>query len=171
MAALVNFLKYQDRRILYLFNRNLNCRVMDILMYLVTQFGSLPAILLLTLFCLYSSQPTLADQGGALVVVSIFSQIIVHLLKWLTSRPRPFKALDNIIGGHIKTPGFSFPSGHSCAAFTAAITLGSVQPVMTILLICLAVLVGISRIYLGVYYPSDVLVGFLIAAGVYWLYI
>lgn len=168
MAAWVKFLQYQDRRILYWFNHSLNCRILDILMYIVTQFGSLPVILLLTLFCLYSSNPALANVGSCLVIVLVCSQIIVHLLKWLTSRPRPFNVLNNVISRRRQAPGFSFPSGHSCAAFAAAITLSPVWPADASWLMGLAILVGISRIYLGVHYPSDVLAGYFIAVGVYW---
>lgn len=171
MSTFVSFMKYQDRRILYLFNRRMKCRLLDVLMRIVTQLGSLPVIVSLALLCLFSSRPTFINAGRSLAVVLLCSQVIVHFLKWLTSRPRPFTDLDNIICGRTSAPGFSFPSGHSCAAFAVAITLSSFLPAAAALLICLAVLVGISRIYLGTHYPSDVLVGFIIASGVYWIYI
>ncbi|PKM77196.1 MAG: phosphatase PAP2 family protein [Firmicutes bacterium HGW-Firmicutes-15] len=167
MSTLVNFMKCQDYRVLYLFNRSMKCRPLDILMYMVTQLGSLSVVVSLVLICLFSSSPTIVSVGHSLAIVLMFSQVIVHFLKLLTNRPRPFTAMDNIIGRRISAPGFSFPSGHSCAALAVAITLGSFVPVAAALLISLAILVGISRIYLGAHYPSDVLVGFLIAFIVY----
>lgn len=167
----MNFMKGQDSRVLYLLNRSMKCRPLDILMYLFTQLGSLTAVVSLALICLFSSQPTIANAGHNLAIVLIFTQIIVHLLKWLTSRPRPFIFGGDDISSRISAPGFSFPSGHTCAAFAVAITLKSVVPVPSELLITLAALVGISRIYLGAHYPSDVLAGILIAFLVYWAWI
>ncbi|MDD3363568.1 MAG: phosphatase PAP2 family protein [Syntrophomonas sp.] len=136
-------------------------------MYIITQFGSLSVVVALVLIFLLSSSPTVISTGRNLAIVLILSQLIVHSLKWLISRPRPFIATNYIIHRRISAPGFSFPSGHSCAAFAVAITLRSIIPGVDDLLITLAVLVGISRIYLGAHYPSDVLMGFLIAFIVY----
>jgi len=169
MSTLVNFMKCQDSRVLYLFNQSMKCRPLDILMFMVTQLGSLPVVVSIALICLLSPQPTIASAGRDLTIVLILTQIIVHFLKWLTSRPRPFSILD--INSRISAPGFSFPSGHTCAAFAVALSLRSVVPIPADLLVSLAALVGISRIYLGAHYPSDVLAGILIAFSVYWVFI
>ena len=73
--------------------------------------------------------------------------------------------------------GYSFPSGHSMGSFIFYISLAivlakisrwkSVDVVITILFVCLVFAIGISRIYLGVHFPSDVLAGF--AAGGFWV--
>jgi undecaprenyl-diphosphatase len=54
---------------------------------------------------------------------------------------------------------FSFPSGHTAAAFVMVSILGSFYPVLLLPLVILASFIGISRVYLGVHYPSDVLAG------------
>lgn len=106
----------------------------------------------------------LATGGGAL-----FNQ----LLKWIFQRQRP--ALHRII----EETGYSFPSGHSMVSFICYgmlwmflfLFFRAVWPkvMLTLLAVALILLIGISRIYLGVHYPSDVLAGF--AAGGAWLVI
>jgi undecaprenyl-diphosphatase len=58
---------------------------------------------------------------------------------------------------------FSFPSGHSAAALAVALALGTFLPLpAALLLIAVGLLVGVSRSYLGVHYPGDVLAGWLL---------
>lgn len=103
--------------------------------------------------------------------VAIGSALLNITLKTVFSRARP--TLDRIIDA----TGYSFPSGHSMAAFTLygilAFVLWKHIP-MTFGRVCLMILsavmilmIGISRIYLGVHYPSDVLGGFLASGS--WL--
>jgi len=58
---------------------------------------------------------------------------------------------------------FSFPSGHAAATMSVALGYGIVFPVLALPLLSLAMLVGFSRVRLGVHFPGDVLVGQLIA--------
>jgi undecaprenyl-diphosphatase len=60
---------------------------------------------------------------------------------------------------------FSFPSGHATAAMAVALAYAVVFPALAPLLIAVAEAVGFSRVRLGVHYPSDVLVGQVIAIG------
>ena len=65
-----------------------------------------------------------------------------------------------------KQKDFSFPSGHSCASFAAATALLGHLPLrIGIGLVILALLVALSRLYVGVHYPSDVLGGILVGIG------
>jgi undecaprenyl-diphosphatase len=60
----------------------------------------------------------------------------------------------------------SFPSGHSATAFAAAVAVGLLYPRLRRPLLALAALVAISRVYLGVHYVSDVVVGTVLGVAV-----
>lgn len=90
---------------------------------------------------------------------------LYKLIKSKTTRLRPFEALPGIENLIDAPDRFSFPSGHTAAAFIMAIVIGHGIPILIIPLVIWASLVGLSRIYLGVHYPTDVLVGMMIGIG------
>lgn len=100
-----------------------------------------------------------ARQALATLVVS---HLIVQLIKRTVGRPRPSVFADCLV--LVNEPDrFSFPSGHAAAAMSVAFVYGIAFPSLAGVLIPTAVLVGASRICLGVHYPGDVLIGQLIA--------
>lgn len=108
---------------------------------------------------------------AALLACYICNDII---LKRLVARPRPFLAVPGL-DILIRAPGsFSFPSGHSCSSFAAAgvwaQTLeGRRAKGAKVFLLAMALLMALSRLYVGVHYPSDVLTGSLLGLLGSWL--
>lgn len=80
------------------------------------------------------------------------------ILKNLCRRDRPQAAL-NIPSFIIPSDRFSFPSGHTSAAFLVATLLSFFYPALAPLLLTWAVLMGMARVVLGVHFPTDTLIG------------
>ena len=103
---------------------------------------------------------------GFTVLVSLLLDFLTInvVLKELVARPRPFvvnELIEPLVGG--VSPYRSFPSGHSGGSFAAMFALYRWVPKkIGIPALFLASLVALSRLYVGVHYPTDILAGFVI---------
>lgn len=102
-------------------------------------------------------------KTGLRVLTALLISLIVGniILKPLVARPRPYwvKNMD-ILVKHLKD--YSFPSGHSYAASAFAASLWYEYKNWAAFCFALAILMGISRLYLFVHYPTDVLAGLIL---------
>jgi undecaprenyl-diphosphatase len=102
-------------------------------------------------------------QGSRVALTTLAgSHLVVQLMKRTVVRARPARA--GLYQATVREPDrFSFPSGHAAAAMSVALGYGSAFPVLAVPLLLLALLVGFSRVRLGVHFPGDVLAGQAIA--------
>jgi undecaprenyl-diphosphatase len=106
-----------------------------------------------------------AVMGLASVAVTSF--VVNLVMKPLAHRRRPDrKALGVPLVRQVRMPrSTSFPSGHAASAFAFATGVGFVMPRQAVGLRALAAVVAFSRVYTGVHYPGDVLLGALIGTS------
>lgn len=100
-----------------------------------------------------------AEPLLATVLAVIVSEPLSALAKNLTDRDRPSITYPDVHPLVHVPSSQSMPSGHAFVCFAAAVALSRVVPRATAPLVTLAALIALSRVYLGVHYISDVLVG------------
>lgn len=95
------------------------------------------------------------------MVALLFSLLINNMiLKNAIARTRPYEMVEGLTRLIEAQHDFSFPSGHTASAFAAAVVLfRNLKKRYGIPLLVLAVLISLSRLYVGVHYPTDVLFG------------
>ena len=136
-------------------------RVVRLFWLTVTRLGGVVCSVLIALL------PFLADWMVRHVAVHalttlVVSHLAVQLVKRTVTRPRPSCASSH--RAVIEDPDrFSFPSGHSAAAMSVAFAYAVAYPTLAAPVLLVAMIVGVSRVALGVHYPGDVLVGQLMA--------
>lgn len=146
----------------------MQCSFLDAVMPAVTalgNYGMIWIVLAALLLCIPKTR-----RLGAVMSVSLLTELLLCnvILKPAAARPRPF---DVNMGVRllIEAPkDFSFPSGHTGASFAAAAALFFAGSRGWIPAGILAVLIGFSRLYLYVHYPSDVLAGALLGIAAGW---
>lgn len=100
-----------------------------------------------------------------MAVVGIVAATLYRVLKHWTRRPRPFRSHADITPYIAPLDEFSFPSGHTLHAVSFTLIAIAYVPLLAPFLIGFTVLVAMSRVVLGMHYPSDVLAATLIGCA------
>ena len=149
-----------DAWVFTLFNlRGRHPRWLDRAMWALTQIGNGAVGILLGIYVYFTGHRRFAFE---LLLGILTLSLAVELIKMLVQRARPFHALENtrVIGWRER--GKSFPSGHTAQAFfmmTLFTQAFRPNPLIGVILFTTAVVVGFTRIYVGVHYPRDVIAG------------
>ena len=149
---------------------NLRCDALTPAVKAVTYMGNWQSITALCI-ALLLIKPTRITYGIPVSAGAIFVTVLNKLIKTAVQRPRPDDVVHLISEG-----GFSFPSGHSITSmFVFGLLIFLVRSnvrnktaanVLTAVLSMPMIFIGLSRIYLGVHYPTDVLAGWCLGIAV-----
>ncbi|MDD7201783.1 MAG: phosphatase PAP2 family protein [Sphaerochaetaceae bacterium] len=138
---------------------------LDWVFELITMFGEEGVILLIALAIYWCVDKR---RGFSIASCLLFSLSCSMVVKAIVRLPRPFQVLSSIKGKRVETAtGYSFPSGHSTAAsaFYGATAFAFPRPLLIVSCSLLVILVPLSRVYLGVHWPLDVIGGMIIGLG------
>lgn len=163
MKKVLNIIFNNDIKLLYLFSQFYKCKLLDKIMPTITHLGGPIFTILLPLAMITFGKDNTRKCGLEIITSLSTSHILVHFIKNIFSRPRPYWIIKDICNFNLNLEDYSFPSGHTTAAFSVFIILSLYMPHLAIVYLTVALLVGISRVYLGAHYPTDVFVGMLIA--------
>lgn len=136
--------------------------ILDNLMIFITSLGNGGMIWIVATIVLLIPKKT--RKAGIMSAVALLGSLIINnnIVKNIVQRPRPFVTFTDlqII---IPTPSeFSFPSGHTSSSFAAAaVFYRNLPKKIGLPSVILAGLIGFSRLYVGVHYPTDVIAGVL----------
>lgn len=157
-----------DFKILDWIQSNCRCALLDSLMPAVTALGNGGAIwLLFSAVCLASAGYTRC--GAAMLGVLMATVLIGNWgIKTLFARPRPCDLTEDPPRLIRRPRDPSFPSGHTMSSFAAAAVLMAANPRLGVWAYCLAGLIGFSRLYLYVHFPSDVAAGAVLGMLLAW---
>ena len=164
--------KALDLKIFFLINQTLSNPVFDSIMPLITNKNNWILIIIILLFYLAIMNGRRGQIAFVIliVVVGFTDSFSTFILKPYFGRIRPSYDIYEYINLLVAKGGkWSMPSNHAANISAIAVVLSYFYDKMKIPLYSLAVIIAFSRVYVGVHYPADVLLGGLIGYGMAWL--
>ncbi len=147
------------------FNRASQRRGLERLFAVVSRLGDGVFWYTLMLALLFVLGETALPVVARMLVAGTLALALYKWLKSRTTRLRPCARHDHIRASVAPLDEYSFPSGHTLHAVSFSIVAICAYPALAWLVVPFTVLVALSRVVLGLHYPSDVLAGALLGSG------
>jgi len=162
MAKVIDWLYEKECSFFRMINGRLHRDSMDHFFHLWTHLGGATATISTAILLLLFLPMSLKSWGIVCMLSLIISHIPVAISKKMYPRKRPYLSLPDTNIGKNPLQDHSFPSGHTTAVFSIVTPLILLNPFTGLFLLVAALLVALSRMYLGLHYPSDVLAGMIL---------
>lgn len=160
-----------DGQLLLWINQTVQMPILDDFILIFTALGNSGAIWIVCSLVMLCWKKTRKIGFWALISMLLGLLITNVTIKPLVARSRPWLVVDGLSNLIESSDPNSFPSGHTCAAFAAGFSwaLHVNQRWLKVLCVGQAVLMGYSRLHVGVHFPTDVLAGAVIGTMCAWL--
>ena len=155
-----------DLAIFYFFNHTLSTGFLDKFFSIITDVNNwyIAYIILAGIAVTKGGKRGRIAVAGIIILIIFTDQTGYKLLKEIFQRIRPCNVLPDVITPIDCRGSFSFPSNHALNNFAAATFLWRLFPKFKWVFFITAFFVALSRVYLGLHYPSDIAVGAIIGA-------
>lgn len=162
MSSYLQRLHARDKRLFLWCNRTIRHPFLDRCFGLLTHMGGATFTIFCTLSIALLAEVPWRTAGWESFAALSVSHLIAAVAKKKFQRMRPYMALPDAKVGKNPLKDHSFPSGHTTAIFSVITPFLFLSGWFSTVLLLLAFIVGFSRIYLGLHYPSDCIAGSLI---------
>lgn len=169
---MIQFLYSVDVGVFYFINHNLSCGALNKFFTIITNVNNwyISYLILLGISFVKGGRKGKIAVLGVLLLILVTDQFSARVIKEIFHRIRPCNALADVITPLGCNGTFSFPSNHAVNNFAAAVFFYKLFPRLKWLLLITASLIALSRVYIGVHYPSDILGGAVIGSAFGYLF-